>query len=164
MATKKPNRVTHRGDGTSLLELTQGKVTVIDTVTYPLVCMYRWHAHKDKKTFYAATSVWREDKRESRVLFMHNLLIQVKRPLQPDHCDRNGLNNRISNLHAVTFAQNMQNRKHPPNSSGRTGVTLRPNGKWQAEISVNGQRIYLGSFVLKRVAIRKRKEAEGVYF
>ena len=159
MARLGPNRVTHRR-GLSFIELTQGKVAVIDTATYPLIKNFRWHARKDKRTFYAATSIGSP----SRIKFMHQFLLEYKAPMQPDHRDRNGLNNRMSNLRVVTKFQNAQNRKHPPNSSGRTGVSLRTDGKWQAEITVENKRIYLGSFVSKQAAIRSRISAEKEYF
>ena len=50
------NPVTHRDDGTSVLELVSKGLVLecfLDTTDYPLVAGYRWYAHRSRKTFYA---------------------------------------------------------------------------------------------------------------
>jgi hypothetical protein len=47
------------------------------------------------------------------------------------------------------------------NTSGYTGVSFhQPSGKWAASIRFKGEYFYLGKFVKKEDAIRKRKKAE----
>ena len=56
-------------------------------------------------------------------------------------------------------AQNRRRRKD--NASGVVGVRWsKPNGKWQAQIDVDGKRTYLGRFTSKRAAMDARKQAE----
>ena len=84
---------------------------------------------------------------------------------QIDHIDHNRLNNRIENLRKVSCAVNSHNLSKPVNnSSGVIGVHwYRPYGKWQAKISVDGVRIYLGLFRNMGDAIAARKAAEEKY-
>jgi hypothetical protein len=81
-----------------------------------------------------------------------------------DHINRNRLDNRISNLRAVTRSQNLHNAT-PRNSTKTsvTGVYQTPKGKgkpWRASITVNYKRIWLGQFDTKEAAIAARKDAE----
>ena len=62
-----------------------------------------------------------------------------------DHADRDGTNNRLSNLRLATRQQNRANSK----ASGRSGVKgayRRYNGRWQARIRANGSLKNLGHF------------------
>lgn len=65
-----------------------------------------------------------------------------------DHIDGNTTNNTWSNLRLATHSQNMHNSKlRANNSSGYKGVTWHKHAnKWIAQIQVNGNQIYLGSF------------------
>ena len=56
-----------------------------------------------------------------------------------DHINRNRKDNRLENLHIVNRKQNSYNRDDK-------GYTLRPNGKYQASIRVDGLAICLGTF------------------
>ena len=66
---------------------------------------------------------------------------------QVDHIDGDSLNNRIANLRDVSVSVNQQNRKRAArhSSSGVMGVRAR-NGRWAAEIRVNGRVHRLGRF------------------
>lgn len=72
---------------------------------------------------------------------------------QIDHIDGDKLNNRISNLRAVTGETNRQNIHGPSSNcrSGYLGVSEMKNPnlvtrKWKAQISINGATCYLGTF------------------
>jgi hypothetical protein len=80
-----------------------------------------------------------------------------------DHRDRNKTNNRLVNLQEVSRGENMRNKgKTKNNTSGRTGVRLRPNGKYEARIAFEGKMVALGYFqefddaVAARVIAEKR--------
>lgn len=83
-----------------------------------------------------------------------------------DHIDRNSLNNRKYNLRPATTQQNAMNRsKRNNNKSGYPGVYWNnTNKKWIAQITINNNPIYLGSFETIENAIKTRKEAEQKYF
>lgn len=79
-----------------------------------------------------------------------------------DHEDGNGLNNRWSNLRAVTFAENQKNKRRPSNNvSGTAGVCWHKRySKWQAVITVKQIQKSIGYFTNKEEAIAARKKAE----
>ena len=64
---------------------------------------------------------------------------------QIDHRDRNRANNAWANLREATPAQNAQNRPAFKNKIGRPGVARNHRG-YMARISINGERVYLGTF------------------
>jgi len=81
-----------------------------------------------------------------------------------DHIYHDTLDNRKSELRIATKQQNQINRRiSPQNKSGVTGVRYNKN-KWEANITLNGKTLYLGSFINKEDAIKTRKEAEEKYF
>jgi hypothetical protein len=83
-----------------------------------------------------------------------------------DHIDRNRLNNHISNLRYATPTENSQNKSMMTNNtSGIVGVSFHKNNKkWEAKITVNGDKKHLGYFINKEDAITARTNAEIQYF
>lgn len=65
-----------------------------------------------------------------------------------DHINGDQIDNRLTNLRSVTGSENAQNRRKAMrgNRSGFLGVTLRPYGRFEANIEVNGKPAYLGTF------------------
>ena len=136
------------------INLTQGKVALIDEADFELVSGYTWHAKKNKNTFYAQTNVPREGGGQRRIL-MHRLLLGLIDPtIKTDHRDRNGLNNTRSNLRACTNAENMRNTgAQANNTSGYKGVSWhKQSGKWAAYIKANWKRKHLGLFTTPEAA------------
>ena len=84
---------------------------------------------------------------------------------QLDHIDQDRLNNRLSNLRAVTHQENNKNRRRQSNNtSGLCGVHLTKNtGKWEAHIKANGKKKHLGHFSDFFEACCARKSAENKY-
>lgn len=119
------------------VQLTHGKVAVIDLIDWSLVSRHTWHARprRDGKGFYAVNGAGTR---------MHRLLLGVWDSRIVDHIDGDGLNNRRSNLRAGTQSQNCVNRKETP---GRYLRGARPKkGKWQAYIKYQGKQKSLGYF------------------
>lgn len=80
-----------------------------------------------------------------------------------DHINHLKTDNRIINLRQVSSQENGKNQKfYISNTSGAIGVS-RHYGKWVANITVNGKRIYLGRFMEIEDAIVVRKKAEIKY-
>lgn len=79
-----------------------------------------------------------------------------------DHINGNRVDNRAANLRAVSRACNMKNAKRSlANTSGCTGVVWDNRRKhWVAQIKVNYQNRFLGSFSDLADAIAARKAAE----
>ena len=127
-----------------------------------------WHVclNHGKKP-YAQQNVRCEDGRwtwQSLHAFLLNLH-GIAHPFEVDHRNGRTLDNRLSNLRAVTCLQNQQNRQlYCNNNSGVTGVYwYRWNQKWCARIGVNGRLIFLGYFANKLDAIAARATAEDRY-
>jgi len=124
------------------IELTQGKVALIDDEDWPLVSQHTWHAAKSSDLWYARTT-----KRKTRMrVFMHRLIMNPPRGLDVDHINGDGLDNRKQNLRQATDSQNQQNRHRlSTNTSGYRGVTFHKKlNKWQAGIKKFGHSYYLG--------------------
>ena len=82
-----------------------------------------------------------------------------------DHSDGNPNNNCISNLRLATPAQNLQNTKcYASNRSGAKGVYLHKHGKYEAFITKDGKRRYLGLFSDLDAATAARTKAQTELF
>lgn len=92
---------------------------------------------------------------------MHKLIMPDNTYEVVDHINRNKLDNRKENLRYTTYSVNAQNRT-PNNENGCFGVRKAKN-RWQATITSNGKKIFIGSFKTKEEAITARKEAERIY-
>lgn len=94
---------------------------------------------------------------------MHKLLGMSN----PDHINRNPLDNRRENLDTkTTNAIQMQNRNiSSSNRSGCKGVCWhKRNSMWMAYIKINKKEIFLGYYKNKDEAIISRLNAEKRYF
>ena len=82
---------------------------------------------------------------------------------QMDHINHNRIDNRISNLRCVSYAENRKNMKlFKLNKSGHDGVWWdKSRNKWQAFLDTGGKRIHLGRHVKKHDAIAAREKAKS---
>ena len=132
------------------IKLTQGKFALVDDANYEWLNQWKWHAHKERNTWYACRSIWKP----RGLLKMHRLILGLdfgdKR--QGDHINHNGLNNQQSNLRIYTPQQN-----HFNNNGKGYGFY---NGGWIAHIRFNNKSIHLGRYKTKREAKQARQGAE----
>jgi hypothetical protein len=85
-------------------------------------------------------------------------------PQQVDHINHNRLDNRAKNLRAASPRVNSTNLPMSArNTTGVTGVSLRPSGRWAARIKAGGAQINLGTFDTLEEAASVRKAAEKNY-
>lgn len=80
-----------------------------------------------------------------------------------DHINGNTLDNRLCNLRETKQMCNTWNRI-VKNSSRIHGIEETESGKWYSHISVNGNRINLGTYENIEDAISARMDAEKLYF
>jgi hypothetical protein len=87
-------------------------------------------------------------KEKNRTIQLHQLILPAPKGLEVDHINRNGLDNRRSNLRIVTHQQNQNNQpKRAYASSKYFGVSIcRERNSWQAGCNFNGKRKNLGQF------------------
>ena len=126
------------------IELTQGKVALVDDCDYEWLNKFKWCTVKKGGTYYAVRNV---PKNNSRLIYMHReILGDMPDGMDIDYIDGDGLNNQKANLRVVTRRQNSQNR-HIEKSSRYPGVTWHKAGrKWQAQVCIDGKMKYLGLY------------------
>lgn len=134
-----------------------------DLEDYDLIKNFCW---REEKKGYLRTSVITNG--EEKQIILHRLIMNLsnEKKLFVDHINHNVYDNRKQNLRIVTNTQNIQNSK--PNSKNKTGipgVDFKKNcKKWMARITINGNRIHLGSFDTFEEAVQARIEVENKYF
>lgn len=146
------------------IQLTQGKVAIVDDADYEWLSQWKWHARKDKTTWYARRNAgnWPHQK----AVAMHREIIGAPDGVEVDHKDRDGLHNWRDNLRIATDSQNAANRgKFSSNTSGYKGVSWDSHaGKWKADMQANSQRISLGYFSDPSDAARAYDDAAIEHF
>jgi hypothetical protein len=81
-----------------------------------------------------------------------------------DHKDGNPQNNRWKNLTNVDIVRSNRNRSTPKNNtSGYTGIRIRPSGMFYAFISIGGKAKGLGTHATFDEAYNARRNAEFKY-
>lgn len=135
----------------------------IDDEDYDLIKPYNWHIKYDRKSTYAISHIKSSGKYIK--LSMHRLIMGIhgNKKLFIDHVDRNGLNNKKSNLRIATIKQNSQNvGLTKRNTTGYKGVYFyskgRNYGKYTACIVVGGVKIFGGYFNTAKEAAKKYDE------
>lgn len=88
-----------------------------------------------------------------------------QQPIEIDHINGDGTDNRMINLRNVTHSQNQKNhRRAVTNKSGVSGVAYRERDKiFRAYIRNDGRHIHLGHFDNIIDAVIARKHAEKLY-
>lgn len=127
------------------IQLTQGKVALVDDCDYEYLSQWKWRPQKMGNTTY----VLRRGPRPARqVILMHRVIMDAGQGQLIDHRDHDGLNNQRGNLRFCSRVQNMVNsKKRASVSSEFKGCSFdNTRKKWAAQISVNGKNIHLGRF------------------
>jgi AP2 domain len=124
------------------LFLTKGQKTIIDLEDLERVLDYRWCTYKGSSTFYAVNNT---------AGYLHQFLTGYKFKAV-DHIDRDGSNNRKSNLRNAVDPQGLRlNQRncglYQNNTTGFKGVSFdKQHQKFQAKIQLNGKSKHLGFF------------------
>ena len=143
-----------------LIPLTQGKNAIVDAEDFEWLNQWNWYAIRPRNIWYAV----RHDRRSKpqKAIYMHALICGFD---NPDHKDRDGLNNRRSNLRKCTRSDQAYNtKKLANNTSGFMGVSWdRQSGKWKAQIMSDSRHIALGRFLSKEEAARAYDKAARIY-
>lgn len=146
------------------IELTRGKVALVDDDDYDELKQYRWTAVVYGGIWYALR--WNG----SGTTLMHRQILKAPPEFTVDHINHDGLDNRRANIRLATTAENNRNKRMKRNkASGYKGVSYRLNRTkpWRAEISMNGKRIHIGYYETSTDAAlaydKKAKELFGEF-
>lgn len=128
-------------DGAIGIQLTQGKIAIIDPEDFELVDEYIWHT--DRRGY----------ARSGKNIKIHRLIMGVREGFEIDHVNRDGLDNRRSNLRWATLSQNRANTGRAAGVCGYRGVR-RDKKKFMAQIGINGKSTSLGNFATAEEAAK----------
>lgn len=128
------------------IQLTQGKVALVDDEDYARVVAFNWYAKEPWNClgWYAARNETIGIKQQ-RTIYLHAFILNFPDCAFIDHINRDTLDDQKHNLRIATTVQSAANRELPVGVSGYRGVT-RSGLYWIARIAINGNRIYLGTF------------------
>ena len=136
------------------IPLTQGKVAIVDDEDYDVLAKNKWMALKSRKgVFYAARMITVGYKKQN-LLRMHCVILPPTPGMTVDHIDRDGLNNRRSNLRLANGSQQRANRSRRDGCRSKYRGVTRHRNKWYARITKDGARIDLGLYHIEEDAAR----------
>lgn len=143
-----------------VIELTQGKVSLVDDADFVWLSQWKWCATKRKlkylECWYAVRNKSTKDGCKGGPVYMHREIAATIGIPQVDHRDGDGLNNQRNNLRPATQTQNNGNqRKVLVRSSRFKGVVWnKKRQKWYAQVQLNGAQRYLGCFTVEEEAAK----------
>jgi hypothetical protein len=142
------------------IPLTQDKFAKVSIEDAEYLMQFKWCAVKQHKQFYAQRG--RRTNGKKWMERMHWLIAGKG----ADHVNRDGLDNRRSNLRKATPSQQLMNRNIvSSNTSGHRGVIWDKSAKkWRAQIGKERRNYVLGTFDNIEDAIAARASAEKELF
>ena len=146
------------------IQLTQGKVAIVDDDMYDYLNKWKWCAHKKNNNFYASRSDY-SIKGKGSSISMHRQIMNVTKGYVVDHINQYTLDNRKINLRICTHTQNLHNRpKNINNTSGHKGVCwCNKYEKWRAKIWLNSKCYHVGYYFNIKDAARAYNAAALKY-
>lgn len=129
------------------IQLTQGKVALVDDEDFEYLNQFKWCAAKLSGRFYAVRNAPKDGKQY--MYMMHRVIMDTPKGFHTDHISGDGLDNRKLNLRIATVQQNGQNRKSCTGTSSEyKGISWQVSrNKWFAQIrKPDGKDEYLGRF------------------
>jgi hypothetical protein len=129
------------------IQLTQGKVALVDDDMYDELNQFKWYANNLKGKFYAVRNL-RINKKYVKSILMHRFIMSTNNGLVVDHLNGITLDNRKCNLRNCTHSENLKNQKISiKNTSGYKGVSWNKNHKsYEVRIKNNNITIQIGNF------------------
>jgi hypothetical protein len=146
------------------IQLTQGKVAIVDDADFEFLNQFKWHALKLAGKFYVGRKLTVSKCKQNQIL-MHRFIMKPDKGMVIDHLDGNPLNNQKNNLRICTHSENMRNCKISiNNTSGFKGVSfVKKNNTYKSAIKLNKKTIYLGYYIDPIDAARAYNDAALKY-
>jgi hypothetical protein len=145
------------------IPLTKNKVVIVDDIDFDLAG-FKWR----ENVGYAVREIWNGSRENRTSQLMHRVILSRKigRELRKgelcDHINRDGLDNRRSNLRIVSKSQN--NANAIKKSGNYKGVTYRSDmDKWAAQIMKNYKQNYIGYYDTEIEAAQAYMKKLGSY-
>lgn len=136
------------------ISLTRGHKAIVDDADYEWLSFYSWCASVGKSNHVAAvTRLWSVNRGPRSTITMHRLILKAPVGIFVDHINGDSLDNRRQNLRFCTHAQNMRNRKPCAGKDLPKGVN-QVNGRYRAQIAVDGKQFHVGYFATPEAAGR----------
>lgn len=136
-----------------------GSIAKIDREDLLLFAQHKWYVAKtDGQVKYLKTNILDEDGKRTTTC-LHRMLLERSEGKEIDHINRDGLDNRKSNLRLVTHQQNQTNRSKSKESTSRYyGVHYdKIRNKWQAQVRLQGKAKNIGRFETEAEAAQFRE-------
>jgi len=134
-----------------------GNYAIVDEKDFEKISKYKWNENSSPKSkkIYA---------RNSKVGYMHRLIMDAKKENKIDHINGNGLDNRKNNLRLATHQQNNFNKTpYTNNKIGYKGVRKDGN-RYIATITYNGKTEYISSRLTPEEAAKDYDKKALAYF
>ena len=131
------------------IRMAQPRYAKVDPADYKRLRKYQWFATKGTNCFYTRGCVANSKTGKEKLVYIHQMIIEVPEGMVVDHINHDGMDNRSANLRAATRAQNTRNRKKFAKSSGSKykGIYFRKKTrKWEVLITFEKKKIHLGTF------------------
>lgn len=113
---------------------------------------------------YGGRGISYEPKWSDFVVFMEDMYNGYNDSLELDRIDPNGNYCKDNCQWATESHQAFNQRKRKTNTSGRTGVYQKKDGKYWAEIQNNGNTEWIGTFLTFEEAVKVREDKELEYY
>ena len=136
------SRNTTRGISMKQIELTQGKVALVDDCDFEWLNQWRWYP---KRTTYGGFAAQRSETKTNKTILMHRIIMNTPQGMDTDHINHDTLDNRRLNLRICTRSQNNHNRSRQ--RGNYKGVSFdKSTRKWRVNVWVEGTRYEVGYF------------------
>lgn len=133
--------------GTKEVQLTQGKVALVDDEDYKWLKHHKWQFSSTNG--YAVGQLRYDNGTYSEKVLMHRQIMNTPKKLHTDHINGDKLDNRKTNLRVCTPSENYVNRGvcKKRNKSGYKGVYWSERDKrYQVTMRKNSKTHYIGMF------------------
>lgn len=127
------------------VQVSKEKYAIIDACDVYLVENFKWNISSHG---YAKRTVTKQNGKKTTV-YMHRVIAATPHGFETDHINMDRLDNRRSNLRAVTTAENQWNtiQCREGKETGGKGVCIhKRTGKFQVRIRHKGKRYHVGLF------------------